>query len=341
MDARELKEYIIEKNLIEIVLEKLGCHKIKKNRKDIRCALPSSENGTAVSVKLNTLSTTVFSESDKVNGDIITLVSHIKSFKFIQSLKWLHEACNLMFTGLPTKKEELNLIDPLALFKNIKCSDIGCYINDELEIYSSSVLDQYIVMPHIELFREGISVQTQRKYSIAYDPKSKRILFPHRWHSGDENDLVGLIGRTLNPDWKILDLAKYFPLIPFSKSMNLYGYSENYETIQKSGMVIVVEAEKSVLKNDTFGECNAVALGSHSISQEQKRLLLSLGVEVVLAMDNDVLEDDVKLMCKNFSKFQRVSYIKDTDGLLGKKDSPLDCGYRTYLKLLENRIRFN
>ena len=34
--------------------------------------------------------------------------------------------------------------------------------------------------------------------------------------------------------------------------MNLYGLYENYDAIQKAGYVVVFEAEKSVLKRDTF-----------------------------------------------------------------------------------------
>ena len=339
MDAQEIKQHIIDKDLIETVLKKLECHKIKRHSKEYRCALPNKSNGTAVAVRLDTLGTSVYTEGDKVNGDILTLVMSVKGLNFIDSLRWLHQALGLQFTGRPRKKEDDKpKFDPLALFKDIKCREYKSGV-DKLKVYDCSILDSYIMLPHIELIKEGISVQSQRKFNVGYDSRSKRIVFPYRYYAGCENSYVGVTGRTCDKDYELLDIPKYFALKPFSKSLTLFGLAENYEGIQQSGKVIVVEGEKSVLKLHTFGYENVVAVGSHSISKEQRRLLLGLNVEVFLGFDNDVNEDEIIDMCKKFKKYQRVSYMKDTDGLLGKKDSPCDKGIRVYRRLLENRVR--
>lgn len=336
MDAKELKEYIIEKDLTPKILEELECHKIKKHSKEYRSALPNRTNGTSVSVRLSNLSTNVYSEGNEFSGDIITLVMNIKSVSFIEALKWIHEVLGLEFTGRPVKKDKPKF-DPLALFKDIKCRS---YNNDiELKVYDEDILNNYIMLPHIKLIKEGISNQSQRRFNVGYDIRSKRIVFPYRYHAGCENSFVGCVGRTVDPDYEILDIPKYFALKPFSKSLTLFGLAENYEGIQNKDMVVVMEGEKSVLKADTFGYDNVVAVGSHSISREQRRLLLGLGVEIVLGFDNDIDEDEIINMCKQFKKFQRVSYMRDKEGLLGKKDAPVDRGLRVYKSLLKNRIR--
>lgn len=345
MEASELKEYIVEKDSIVSVLEKLGCHKIKRNIRDIRCALPNRSNGTSVSVKLDNLSTTVFSEGGRVSGDIITLVSYIKDYKthaFINSLKWLHEACGLKFTSRPTKKKEENKKDPLALFRSIVSDDSSSKNREnELKVYDDSILNSYIMKPHKILLDEGISIQSQKKYNVCYCPRSKRIVFPYRYHNGDEDSYLGASGRTTIEDYDVLDIAKYYAMPPFSKGATLYGYAEGYEGIQQSKMVVVFEGEKSVLKTCTFGYNNAVAVGSHSITPQQRSLLLGLGVEIVIAFDNDVDENEIVERCNEFIKYRKVSYIRDRDGLLDGKDSPVDKGYKVYINLLKNRIRVN
>ena len=124
MDAQEIKQHIIDKDLIETVLKKLECHKIKRHSKEYRCALPNKSNGTAVAVRLDTLGTSVYTEGDRVNGDILTLVMSIKGLNFIDSLRWLHQALGLQFTGKPRKKEDDKPSAGAYACKRNVCADI-------------------------------------------------------------------------------------------------------------------------------------------------------------------------------------------------------------------------
>ena len=114
----------------------------------------------------------------------------------------------------------------------------------------------------------------------------------------------------------------------------LFRSSEN---VKESKQIILFEAEKSVLKQFTFTNCegNSVALGGHAISDNQVDFILrklpSDG-EVILAFDHDVMTKEnegeryIINQAKKFSVFRKTSYIFDTYNILGEKDSPIDCG---------------
>ena len=126
----------------------------------------------------------------------------------------------------------------------------------------------------------------------------------------------------------------------YIKTQNLYALNLNKQYILENGIVIVVESEKSVMKLDMYGFPYAVSVGCHNISDFQKKLLISLRCEVVIAFDKDVEEEHILETCKQFSKYTKVSYIKDEYNLLKEKDSPVDRGYKKWCILLKYRRKF-
>src|SRR5690606_25677865 len=99
----------------------------------------------------------------------------------------------------------------------------------------------YSKIPHIDLIRkDGIFQDVISKYDIRFDEESNRIIFPHFKHD-DKNKVVGIIGRTVNPAYKELNIPKYFSMngIRYEKSKNLYGLSHNINEIKKRGKIIV------------------------------------------------------------------------------------------------------
>ena len=338
MDAVDIKQYIIENDRIRDILEGLECHKIKEYPTEYRAALPDSNNATAIQVKKDSLKTKVYKSDENVKGDIITLVMFILDLKFLSALKELHHMLGLKFEKFtPQKTEKKN--DPLAIFKNVKSKSADCDM--ELKLYGDDVLEPYRNLPHILFVKEAISPQTQVKFRIGYCPHQKRITIPHRYYNGGENDFVGIIGRTVIENYDLFDIAKYFPLKKFPKGLNIYGLQENYKQIQETGMVVVMESEKSVLKSDTFGHNNIVAIGSHEITPEQERILIGLNVEIVIGFDKGIGLDFIEKTCKRFALHRKVSYIWDKYDLLGEKDSPVDKGLKRYLYLLKHRVGFN
>ena len=86
-----------------------------------------------------------------------------------------------------------------------------------------------------------------------------------------------------------------------------------------------------------MGVYNAVATSKKRISEEQAQEINDLGKKIVLAYDNDVTIGEIKMELSKLNG--EVYYIKDTFGLLGKKDSPSDKGYEVWNKLYQNKFK--
>ena len=97
MDIEALKEHILENDLIEKILEGLGCHHIRKRDGFIQAANPDGDNTTAVCVYENTNLTTINYTRDITNGrkssDIIYLVELKKNRSHMQlngsAMNWI------------------------------------------------------------------------------------------------------------------------------------------------------------------------------------------------------------------------------------------------------------
>lgn len=267
-------------------------------------------------------------------GDIITIVMEVKGVNFKEAMKIIHDILKIPFTLNYRPKNEYN---PLGVFEKVKLGNKRSEY--DFKLYTDDILKQpsYTTMPHISLIREAICPRVQNKYSITYCGKQSRVLFPHRhWSSGE---IVGIFGRTTVDIYDILGIPKYFGVIPYPKSMNLYGLYENYEEIQKAGYVVIFESEKSVLKLDTMGEPVGVALGGHELSQEQIKILIGLNVDIIIALDRDMKEDVSIRMCSEFKGIRSISYINDKYEITGEKDAPVDKGIKTWHYLFKNKVK--
>lgn len=344
MTALELKEYIIQNNKIEDILQQLGCHKIHANESNIRCALPNHENANSLDIKKETLK--VISYDDKIDfvGDIFTLIMKLNNVNFPQSLRWLCLILGIPFSKdyKPNDKKSEGLCD--IFLKAKKIAQCKTYIEEEMEIFNSMDAEEYIPLPHIKWVREGILPCACKKFSIAYDLKSRRIIIPHRLWCGEEHDFVGIIGRTTLDNYELLDIPKYMSMRKekYPKTMNIYGLNENYEEIQKAGYAVVYEAEKSVLKRYSWGDKTGCAISGHTISHEQEKILISLDVDIIIAMDRGISKYQVRELCEKFYNIRRVYYLWDTyDCILKDKDSPADLDNPLYRHMFQYKTQYN
>lgn len=337
MDAHDLKEYIIENDETVKILEYLDCVDIKESSKEYRCSSPLNENSTALVIRKETLSVKCYSSGSEFKGDIFTLTMKIKELTFSQSLKKIHEILGLKYNGVSKSKE--NKKDILNIFKKVKNRSI--FYDKNLKIYNEDILSEYIQIPYIGWVREGILPNTQKEFQIGYSQNTDRITVPHRYWSGDVNDYVGVMGRTLNEDYDILKIPKYLTLKKFPKTMNLYGLQENYNTIQEAGYVNVFESEKSVLKRHSRNDKTGVAVGCHELSIEQIRILISLDVDIIVIMDKDVDINHIRSMCEPFYGIRNVYYVFDEYGMLKSKESPADKHNKVFNVLWNRKIKYD
>jgi len=195
--------------------------------------------------------------------------------------------------------------------------------------------------PHIEWIREGIMPWTCKEFNIGYSVNRKRIVVPHRYWSGDKNDYVGVMGRTVIKEWDMLDIPKYFPLKNFPKSMNIYGLQENYQAIQEAGYVVVYEAEKSTLKRHSRKDGTGVAVCCHDVSDEQVKILIGLNVDVVIAFDKGISIEHIRSTCDHFYGVRTVYYIFDKYDILKEKESPADATNKIFNYLLKYKTLYD
>lgn len=320
-------------SLIIRTLEDLGCHKIKEIRgKRIQCALPDGDNPTSVQVLMDTdgLITTVHTRNDYDKGDIITFVGYIKgidnyeSFKYVANLHgfstyYEHKEISKVKTFLDTfcrakNKESVSVVEPI----------------DETSFL------QFVRNPVWELYKEGVSADTQDVFEICFDVGGQRIVYPFR---DEEGRLISFKGRTVYDDYHEREVAKFYAYYNFPSGDYLYGAWQNRLGIRMADDIIVVEGEKSVLKAHSMGYENVVSVGKKRISTPQFRKLLSYGKRIVLAFDKDVCIKELEYAALEFKGVSEVYAMVDKWDMLGENDSPFDSDKKTVDFLYDNMVQ--
>lgn len=345
MTIGELKEYIYKENKIEYILEKLGCREIKYNehRETFSSTQPDGDNPQGVNIRNNEyLNYRSFSRGINYedNQDLISLVQTAKKISFVDSVRFLHKILGLSFEFKKQKEKHKKKYNPLEVFTKVLRSNRRIVNADDIKFLEDKLIQDYIPILHIDWYREGIMPWTRKKFDICYSYKNKRIVIPMRyWLTGE---LLGFNQRTTIDNYEEFGIKKYLITPTYPKLLNLYGLYENYNFIQEAGYVIVYEAEKSVLKRDSLNDATGVALSGHTMSEEQVNILWGLNVEVIIAMDNDIREEEVWHMCEKFWRGRKVSYIKDDSNILSVKDSPADAKTnKDFQYLFDNRIVYD
>lgn len=351
MTIQELKEYIYKEGKIEFILESIGCHSIKyhQNKKYYSCAnIPNQDgdgdNKTAINVYNDeNLGCINYTRNIGKPADLITLVGYNMNLSFVESVKYLHKLLGLkyQYNSRQESKDKTDKIDPLEIFKKVKRKRNKVNIND-IEIYDSSIIEEYEPVLHIDWVREdGITEFTRKKFNIGYSHKHKRIVIPVRYWAGEEDDYIGIIGRTTVKSYDLLDIPKYYPLKAYQKSLNLYGLQENWKTIQEKRYCCVYESEKVVLKRHSRLDGTGVAVGSHNLSDEQVKILIGINCDIVVCYDKDVSLQHIRSECSKFYGIRNVYYIYDKYDLMGKKDSPGDMSNKIFNYLFKHKIKYD
>lgn len=293
--------------------------------------------------------------------DIFELVKKVnsrqnKEWSLPHAVQYVAQYFNLAFTEINFNDENDEELKDWKIFD--KYNKNSSYINKEkqkidMKFYDDSVLKK-LPRPRISTWeQEGISKEVMENRGICFNPLTQGIVIPHYDMNGN---LIGIRERTL-----ILEeekYGKYKPAIINGQMYNhplgfaLYNLNKSKNAISAIQKVIIFEAEKSCLKYASyFGMENdiSVAVCGSSLITHQVDLLLSLGVkEIIVAFDRQYQElndEEHKRWCrkltdinKKYSPKVQVSFMFDKQHLLGYKDSPIDAGKETFLKLFKERI---
>jgi hypothetical protein len=287
--------------------------------------------------------------------DIIELVRKVKEYSIPEAINWI--CVQLGFStiqygfGNQTRIDDWDFINTIRSRKLKKENEQNS--KEEIKVYDEQILNIFQEMYLKEWINEGISVDAMKKYEILYNTLKQKIIIPHRNYLGE---LIGVRCRNTDDD-EIENFGKYTPFNLWGDSWNhplgknLYGIHLNSESIKRNRKLMIVESEKSVLKCELFGNNNfTLAICGHSMSNYQRDLIINLGVrETIIALDKQwLVKGDAEYVkwekhiyeniIKKLKPYVTVTLLRDDDGLLGYKDSPVDRGLNTLLHLMDKKI---
>ena len=279
----EIKEKLLEQpESIEHILETFNCHKVRINGREIRCAREEGSNPTAVVIRLTQNENLLIKDYElNIVLDLINYLIKIKNASFKDVMNAIKQELHL--DSIYNYKRKTGLFG--GLYDKLSRS------NSEIEVttYPEEILKEFGSTPNTLWLKDGISLSTQRKWGIGYDVVSQRITMPIRTSTGEVMCIKGRLNGTpeeFEP--------KYLYIINGPMSQTLFGYSENYSSLYENE-ILIVESEKSVLKMDSWGYNNVVALGSNSLSTTQAKLIMSLNPKrVTFLLDKSLSLENTK-----------------------------------------------
>jgi DNA primase len=348
-DLPIIKQRIYEEGLIEDILEELECQNIKQVGNRWEAQLPEkfgSNNKRAVQVyESPSLPSRIRNRG--VSGDIYLIIGYIlyDVVDFENLMEYLYQikawVCNVLGWDeyLNTRddfEEEIEKVDHLSFLRDIQKKRKQRQKLQSLSEKENKILDKekvfsrFIPYPHKNFLDDGISIKTQKEFEVMFDIESERVVFPIYNSKGQ---LISIKGRYVGKDEIIQDEYKYLFLYNFDKSIELYNLHKALPYIKKEGYVVVFESEKSCMKAWQYGYKNTVSIMGNEMSPIQAFLLKKLEVNIIFAFDNDMDEEFVKKQARQI-KTRKCFYIKDSLGLLGEKDSPVDKGEIVWKKML-------
>ena len=348
MEVSSLKQHILDEDLVEQILEAIGCHHIKKHSRDyITAANKDGDNTSAILVYLNenltTINYTRQISKTKRTTDLIDLVMFAEDLSFPEALKFI---CNEL--GLDYYSNEMDEVPEslqiLQFLKDMQTDgDVEKY--KPLKPINENILNYYLKCGNILFEDDGISLDTQKEWEIGYDIFSNSITIPIRDEIGN---LIAVKARRFKytqdtPIKKrrfnevlLNEESKYFFLEPGAKSQVLYGLYKNEKMIQSQGIVYVGESEKFCMQLYDIGYYG-VSVGGSKLSKRQVEMLTRLGVKIVFCFDKDINKEQITNIANLFIDGVPIYAILDKNGILNKKESPSDNPLK-WKELIQNNI---
>lgn len=329
----EIKEELFKNHdaIVEL-LEYFDFAHIKPSAREIRFAR-DDRAGQNIRIKLENNEYLVVNDYSRgVRLDIFSYIVQEKNVQFKEVLQKTKQILNLSDDWQPQQRRS-------TLFCGIYDNITRQNREIKLKVYDNSVLNEYECYGNLMFLNDGISLAAQKFWDIRFSVIDNRIIIPIRNEYGQ---LCGAKGR-LNgiPED---DEPKYIYPIPVMSSQLLYGYSENYQHLYGND-IIVVESEKSVMQAWDFGVRNIVALGSHSLSEKQTKLLLQLQPKrIIIAMDEGLEFEHTKRnadMIKNFGGMLAPEiwyWDADQDLDIESKSSPTDSGREKFEEVMQEQL---
>lgn len=338
-NKNDLKESLSEDEIISLVLE-LGSETYRRYKNNL-IFQTLCHQGTSYKLYYytNTCLFKCYSECS-TTFDIFELIQKVRGYSFKNAIDYVARKVGREYKrNVINADEELDWkwINRIKKYKNVKEKRIELLDVDKSDMYyDKSILDVYrCCYSQKDFINDGIDTETQKLFDIGFAHDYKRITIPV--YDIDDN-LLGVKGRIIKDLEEYNRDKKYIAIHPYKKSEVLYGLNMAKDEIKNTGKLIVVEAEKSVMKLHQAGYKNAVAISGSDISDWQRSKIISVANEVIIAMDKGYTGEQYKKIINGLNNYVNLSIILDHDDLTDDKDSPIDQGIEIFNELYSNRV---
>ena len=320
MDIRDLKEEILNRDLLTDILSEIGCHHIQDRGEYIQCGNKDGDNPRSIAVYKNEyISCINYTRQITKNGrtaDIFDLIAYVEDCSFAESIKFVCNVAGIDFYG-----EREDLPESLQILRMLK----DMCINDEdedcgsVKPISEKILSYYLTCGNKMFEDDNISLEIQKEFEVGYDPQSNYITIPIRDSLGA---LVGIKGRYFGKPDELH--SKYTYIERCNKGKIIYGYWQNKDYIKNNQYIYIVESEKAVQQLATMGMRSCVSTGGKTISKYQVEEIIRTGCTPIFAFDKDVDEEELESIASMFMDGITVYAIIDKENILDEKESPSD-----------------
>ena len=333
MDIRDLKEEILNRDLLTDILSEIGCHHVQDRGDYIQCGNKDGDNPRSIVVYKNEyISCINYTRQITKNGrtaDIFDLIAYVEDCSFAEAIKFV---CGI--AGIDYYGEREDLPESLQILRMLKDMSINDDEDDSSPVkpIPEKILSYYLPYPNKMFEDDCISLKVQQEFEIGYDPQSNYITIPIRDSLGT---LCGIKGRYFGEPDELH--TKYTYLEKCNKSKILYGYWQNRDYIKQNKYLYVLESEKAVQQLATIGVRSCVSTGGKTISRYQIEEITRTGCTPILALDKDVNEEELESIASMFMDGITVYAIIDKDNILDEKESPSD-NPEKWSKLINSHI---
>lgn len=304
MDALEL---IKEQLDVETILDYYDFDNVKQNGSKLRacCKIHEGNQPTGFVIDIDTGLWSCHT-GDCGNGDIFHLVQKLENISFPMSVHRVAEIMKLNIDDVEivarNKKEQRELKEFLKAIKQTQTKELTEFTEDfakvrvtKFKAFKTETLQKFGLV----LFKEFFGVKSNGDPMVLHD----RLGFPII----QEGKLVGYSLRATRVD----DVPKWIHQPTHIKTGELLY---NFDAVIGAVKIVVCEGITDVWAFDEIG-VPAVCTYGAKISDEQKKLLLILGSDLVFAFDGDDAGRSATLKAyETFRKIANIEFIHFADG---------------------------
>lgn len=323
-DLDNINKYLTKEN-VETILSTLGVD-YKKENGWIAVNCPFHENANGYNMKFRNGSFYCFSQCH-TSYSVFDYVGKMLDLGFVESVQWVCDTLSIPCENTALKGSKMAQRAKIQRMKELVKLKKKSKVNyDPVSQIVMNDIEDYI---HPYILKQGFKESTLRHFGVGFarcGELANRVVIPI---DAKDGTIISLSGRAVDDETN----PKYHIVGGTDKSITLYNISR---IDPGDDYIVVVEGFKSVFKLYEYGFKSVVATMGSSISDEQVKLLLSLGRKVIVIGDNDKAGQRLNQAVYNrLYKYMEVVKIDMSQFTNTEKASPCDLDFEEMDELLE------